>query len=48
MACLANFLFDIAAGNPGNPGLRQGIYIQHLMDCSRRADQSGEWIEVKN
>ena len=48
MACLANFLFDIAAGNPGNPGLRQGMYIQHIMDCCRRADQSGAWIEVKN
>ncbi|MCH2115714.1 MAG: Gfo/Idh/MocA family oxidoreductase [Pirellulales bacterium] len=48
MACLANFLFDIAAGNPGNPGLSQGLYLQHLMDCCRRADRSGTWITVEN
>lgn len=48
MACLANFLFDVAAGNPGNPGLSQGMYIQQLMDCCRRADQSGSWIDVEN
>jgi predicted dehydrogenase len=48
MACLANFLFDIAAGNPGNPGLSQGKYIQYLMDCCRRADANGMWIEVEN
>jgi predicted dehydrogenase len=46
LACLANFLADIAAGNPGNPGLSQGITIQHLMDCCYRADQTKSWIEV--
>lgn len=46
MACLANFLFDIAAGQPGNPGLEQGVYIQHLMECCRRSAQNGVWTTV--
>lgn len=46
MDCLANFLFDIAAGKPGNPGLGQGVYIQHLMDCCRRSAQGNIWIPV--
>ena len=45
-ACLANFLFDIAAGNPGNPGLRQGVYLQHLMETVRRAADSRRWVDV--
>jgi predicted dehydrogenase len=44
MACLANFLFDVAAGRPGNPGLDQGIYVQRLMDACRRSAESGEWV----
>ncbi len=47
MACLANFLFDVAAGKPGNPGLAQGVYIQNLMDCCRRAAENGNWVEVE-
>ena len=46
MACLANFLFDVAAGSSGDPGLRQGIYIQRLMNACRRASASGEWVEM--
>ena len=46
VACLANFLQDVAAGRPGNPGLEQGIYIQHLMDCTRRSAAENRWIEV--
>ena len=46
MACLANFLQDIAAGKPGNPGLDQGIYIQHLIDCCRRSAHDGKWVNV--
>jgi len=44
MACLANFLFDIAAGRPGDPGLAQGAYIQKLMDACRRSETNGEWV----
>jgi predicted dehydrogenase len=46
MACLANFLFDIAAGQTGNPGLEQGVYIQHLMECCRRSAEDGVWTTV--
>ncbi len=44
MACLANFLFDIAAGRPGDPGLAQGVYIQKLMDACRRSATNGVWV----
>ena len=44
MACLANFLFDIANGNPGNPGLAQGVYIQRLMEACRQSEESGSWV----
>ena len=46
MACLANFLADVAAGNPGDPGLRQGIAIQHLMDACRRSAEQRTWVSV--
>ncbi len=46
MACLANFLFDIAAGKPGNPGLAQGVYIQKLMDRCRRSAQNEAWVDL--
>jgi len=44
LACLANFLFDVAAGQPGNPGLAQGITIQKLMDACQRSARSGQWV----
>ena len=46
MACLANFLFDIAAGRPGNPGLAQGVYIQQLMEACRRSARDGAWVTL--
>ncbi len=46
LACLANFLFDIAAGKPGNPGLDQGIYIQRLMESCRRSARDGVWVNT--
>jgi len=48
MACLANFLFDVAEGNPGNPGLSQGVVIQKLMACCQRSAKSESWVEVEN
>ncbi len=45
-ACLANFLEAIAAGRPATPGLEQGIRVQRLMDCVRRAAAEGRRIEV--
>lgn len=37
LACLANFLQAVADGRPAQPGLEQGIRVQHLMDCLRRS-----------
>lgn len=44
MACLANFLFDIPDGKPGNPGLQQGVYIQRLMEACHRSANEERWI----
>lgn len=46
VACLANFLYDVAAGRPGNPGLGQGVYIQQLMDAARRSAREKRWVEL--
>jgi len=46
MACLANFLQSIADGKPGDPGLRQGIYLQRLIECCRQSAKTDGWIEV--
>lgn len=45
LACLANFLYDIAAGRPGDPGLEQGIYLQHLMAAVKRSAADRAWVE---
>ena len=45
-ACLANFLFDVAEGNPGNPGLAQGIMLQGLIDACRQSARERAWVEV--
>jgi len=46
MACLANFLGSVARGEPGEPGLNQGIYLQHLIDCARRSAAEGRWVDA--
>jgi predicted dehydrogenase len=46
VACLANFLRAVAAGQPAEPSLRQGVRIQHLMDCLRRSATAGTWVSV--
>lgn len=46
LACLANFLMDVAAGRPGDPGLRQGVYIQRLMHLARLSAAQRRWLEV--
>ena len=46
MACLANFLGDIAAGRPGEPGLAQGIYLQRLLDVCRVSASEQRWVNV--
>ncbi|MCE5279576.1 MAG: Gfo/Idh/MocA family oxidoreductase [Planctomycetaceae bacterium] len=46
MACLANFVSDILAGRPGDPGLRQGVYIQKLIDTVARSATAQQWTKV--
>ena len=46
VACLANFLQAVAAGQPAEPGLKQGIRVQRLMECLRRSAAEKRWIDV--
>lgn len=46
VACLANFLEAIAANRPAEPGLLQGIRVQHLMDCVARSARLRRWVEL--
>ncbi len=46
MACLAHFLRAVADGEPGDPGLDQGIAVQRVMDACRRAADRGGWVRV--
>jgi predicted dehydrogenase len=46
LACLANFLDAVAQGRPAEPGLEQGIRVQHLMECIRQSAASGRWVDV--
>ena len=47
MACLANFLQAVAEGRPGEPGLRQGVYLQRLIEVTRQSAAGGQWIKVR-
>ncbi len=46
LACLANFLEAVAEGRAAEPGLEQGIRVQHLMERLRRSAASGRWMDV--
>lgn len=46
VACLENFLEAVAAGRPAEPGLEQGIRVQHLMDCVRRSAATKSWVTI--
>ncbi|MHB8901738.1 MAG: Gfo/Idh/MocA family protein [Thermoguttaceae bacterium] len=46
VACLANFLQAVADALPAEPGLRQGIRVQRLMDALRRSARDGSRIDV--
>ncbi|MCE5328259.1 MAG: Gfo/Idh/MocA family oxidoreductase [Planctomycetaceae bacterium] len=46
MACLANFVNDIAQGKSGDPDLWQGIYIQKLIDSVGRSATARAWTKV--
>ncbi len=45
-ACLGNFLQAVAEGRAAEPDLRQGIRVQHLMECLRQSAREGRWIDA--
>ena len=44
MACLYHFLSAVHTGAPADPSLRQGIYLQQLIECVRTSAKSGVWV----
>jgi len=46
VACLEQFLRSVAAGEPGNPGLDQGIYLQRVMAAVGRSIRQRQWVSV--
>lgn len=46
VACLENFLEAVAVGRPAEPGLEQGIRVQHLMECVRQSSATQRWVNV--
>ena len=46
VACLFNFLQNVAEDEPGNPGLDQGIYIQRLLGRIRESASTCNWVKV--
>ena len=46
-ACLGNFLRRWPKAGPPEPDLRQGIRVQHLMECLRQSAQERRWIDVR-
>jgi predicted dehydrogenase len=46
MACLANFLGNVAAGTPSCPDLEQGIYIQRLIEKARVSAATRGWVPL--
>jgi levoglucosan dehydrogenase len=46
MQCLYNFLDSVHHNKPGDPGLEQGIYIQHLIEKVRESARENSWVTV--
>jgi predicted dehydrogenase len=44
--CLANFLRCVAAGEPAQPGLAEGLYAQRMMEAARTSARTSRWVEV--
>lgn len=45
--CLAHFLRAIASGQPGQPDLVQGIYVQHLIDRVLLSAHTAQWTPIR-
>ena len=46
VACLANFLQSVAQGRAAEPGLRQGIRVQQLMEHLRQSARQRQWASA--
>jgi predicted dehydrogenase len=46
VACLANFLQAVAEGRAAEPGLKQGVRVQQLMECLRQSARRRQWVTV--
>ncbi len=46
VASLYSFLDNISKGAAGEPGLDQGVYIQHIIECARESARLGEWVRL--
>jgi len=44
--CLAHFLRGVASGQPVQPDLFQGVYVQHLIDRVQQSARTGQWTPV--
>ena len=45
-ACLAHFLQAVSSGQPGAPGLDQGLYLQGVLDGVSRSARDQGWVEL--
>lgn len=48
MACLYNFMESVVAGTPGDPGLKQGIFIQKMMGKVEQSAKNKNWVKVND
>jgi predicted dehydrogenase len=46
LACLAQFLGAVAEERPVEPDLRQGIFVQYLLDRIRHSASTGQWVRL--
>jgi len=46
MACLHNFLDSLSRGEPAEPGLRQGVHIQEVLEKARESARGGGWVRL--
>jgi predicted dehydrogenase len=46
MACLAAFLFALHQGRTPQPDVRQGLYIQDLIEAVRQSAMEGGWVDA--
>ena len=46
VASLFSFLDRVSKGSAGEPGLEQGIYVQHVIERARESARLNEWVKI--